>query len=520
MEDWKEKCDYSKLVIPATKDGLRVAFAYCRSVAQKMGFVPSEVQDITRAVHEAAENVVHHAFEPQEAGQMEISSERAPEGAIFRVHDMGMPFEPKDELDRLQERAGDSHKTQPTGIGLMFRLMDEVSFNNLGKSGKEVLLVKRFHANEAGAYEQICSPVQRPEYAEIKARPANNEPVSLRLLEPSEAAEVSRAIYKSYGATYFYEHAYYPDRVRDLLETGRQISAVAVTSQAKIIAHCALMDIIKSASSAELGQAVVDPEYRGKGLLKELTEFLESKALEIGLKGLLAQAVTTHRFSQKVLYSYGFNHCGVLLAHAPEGTTFRGVQEKPSDQRESKEILYKYISPVKAGTIYPPPKRAQFIERMLNNIGSYPAIAVPHVSLPVFEGENGEIEVESHAFIPKGFAMMKIKRPGEDIVDIIRKRVRSLCVNKIKVIALFLELSNPLTYHLGQKIEDLGFITTGIMPGTDIGDAMVLQYLNSVRLDFDSIDLYSDEAKRTMDYIRRSIPSQRAKAFSPITSML
>lgn len=520
MEDWKEKCDYSKLVIPATKGGLRIAQAYCRSIAEKMGFAPDEVQDIIRAVYEAAENVVHHAFEPQEEGLMEISSERAPEGAIFRIHDMGLPFEPKDQLDGMEDEARQPGGPEPKGIGLMFRLMDEVSFNNLGKSGKEVLLVKRFHANESKSYEQICSPVQLPGYAQIKAQPASNEPVSLRLLKPSEAAEVSRAIYKSYGATYFYEHAYYPDRVRDLLETGRQISAVAVTSQDKIIAHCALMDIIKSASSAELGQAVVDPESRGKGLLKELTEFLESKALELGLKGLLAQAVTTHRFSQKILYSYGFNHCGLLLAHAPEGTTFRGVQEKPSDQRESKEILYKYISTVRGGTIYPPPKRAQFIERMFKNIGISPQIAVPHVSLPVFEGESAKIEVESHAFIPKGFAMMKIKRPGADIVNIIRKRVRSLCVNKIKVIALFLELSDPLTYHLGQKIEDLGFITTGIMPGTDIGDAMVLQYLNNVELDFDSIDLYSEEANRTMDYIRRSIPWQRAKAFSPITSIL
>jgi serine/threonine-protein kinase RsbW len=333
----------------------------------------------------------------------------------------------------------------------------------------------------------------------------SNEELHIRLLEPSEAAQISRAIYKSYGATYFYEDVYYPDRVKNFIETGRQVSAGAFISNGEMVGHCALMDIEWRAASAELGQAVVDPEFRGKGCLGRLSDFLTLEAVNMGLTGLMAQAVTTHGFSQKILYKLNFSHCGLLLAHAPEGLTFRGLQERPSEHRESKEILYKRITVQNPGVIYPPPGHDRFMKRMFSNIHAEPRVAVPSVSLPVFDRDSSEIEIESHAFIPKGYALIKIKSLGPDIVDAVRKQVGSLCRNNIKVITLYLKLSDPMTYHLGQKMEGLGFTVTGLMPGTEMGDVMVMQYFNNLRIDFESIDLYSEEARRTMDYIRRRL---------------
>lgn len=496
MEDLKDRCEFSSLKVEAKAWALPVVRAYVTSVAERVGFGPSEIEEIGRAADQAADNVVRHAFEPHEQGAMEIISERAFRGVMISIRDKGIPFEPdepvKDNLGR-----GDQKK----GIPLMFDLMDEVGFKNLGREGKEVTLVKYLKEGDHEAYDLACKPTT-PATGET----FHGRALTVRLLKASEAFLVSRAIYKSYGDTYFYEHVYYPDRVKRLLETGRQVSAGAFDESGNMVGHCALMEIIRSASSAELGQAVVDPGHRGSGSLKKLTDFLILEAVNMGLTGLSAQAVTTHRFSQKILYGLGFYHCGLLLAHAPEGLAFRGLREGPSESRESKEIMYRYIVPRKGGVIYPPPKREAFITRMFENIGEKPTIAAPGLSLPRFDNNGAHIEVESHAFIPKGFALIKIKTVGREIVEEIKKKVRRLCLNKIKAIGLFLDLSDPMTYHLGPKMEELGFIVTGIMPGTEIGDAMVLQYFNNLKLDFDSIDLYSEEARRTLDYIRRNMP--------------
>ncbi len=40
-----------------------------------------------------------------------------------------------------------------------------------------------------------------------------------------------------------------------------------------------------------------------------------------------------------------------------------------------------------------------------------------------------------------------------------------------------------------------------------VGDALILQYLNNVRIDYDKIVLYSDEARQIRDYVREMDPN-------------
>ncbi len=79
---------------------------------------------------EVITRIMDYAFEPHERSVFDIACERVPLGLKITVSDKGIPFDPRRE-SKLEG-----------GPLLTKNLVDEVSFNNLGREGKETILVK------------------------------------------------------------------------------------------------------------------------------------------------------------------------------------------------------------------------------------------------------------------------------------------------------------------------------------------------------------------------------------------
>ena len=105
-------------------------------------------------------------------------------------------------------------------------------------------------------------------------------------MQSHEAIEVSKCFYKSYGYSFVYRQIYYPDRIIELNEIGQMESVVAVTPDNEVIGHCALLRWDSRPDVAEIGLAVVKPEFRGQGCLTRLTEYLIEKAKSEDAKAL------------------------------------------------------------------------------------------------------------------------------------------------------------------------------------------------------------------------------------------
>jgi hypothetical protein len=100
----------------------------------------------------------------------------------------------------------------------MKQFMDEVSFHNLGREGKETHLFKYLSNDNI---EKLMTPAERQEIEKSKEEdplPPGSVPCYIRRMEPDEAIEISKSAFSSYGYTYVYETIYYPDRVRDRTE--------------------------------------------------------------------------------------------------------------------------------------------------------------------------------------------------------------------------------------------------------------------------------------------------------------
>jgi serine/threonine-protein kinase RsbW len=103
---------------------------------------------------------------------------------------------------------------------------------------------------------------------------------------------------------------------------------------------------------------------------------------------------------------------------------------------------------------------------------------------------------------------MIIERYGRNIASELRNKVKEICRQKTEIINLFLNMSDPLTGIYAPQFEKLGFFFAGILPGGyKNGDALILQYLNNVPIDYDAIQVKSTVAQKLLAYVREQDPN-------------
>jgi len=479
-----------------------VARTYVGEVAKKVGFDEKDRLMIERAVGEALTSVIEHAFEPDEWATLDISCERVPLGLKIIIADQGLPFDPSRLPDTVP---GEMPKdASGPGISLLTESVEEVEFHNLGPAGKEIVLIKYLKNRNISEYLDACElePYEPPPTDRKRVSQASD--ITIRPMEPSEALEVSKAVYKAYGNTYAFEHLYYPERIVELNKSGEMFSVVAVTPKGEIAGHLALTRH-GEARIGELGRAVVKPEFRSMGIFTRLNLFTLDKARSEGLLGILGEAVTNHTYSQQVGLGIGLRDCALFVGYLPQTEVFRRITEELS-QRESLLVHFMYLREPPPLIIYPPSNHKAMIVSLFRNLGASPDCKDINEHDFSDPGANGVVSVTTAG--PSGTARIRVERFGSNVFQEVKSRLRELCLKRFEVIHLRLGLANPQTARYSQQFESLGFFFAGILPGTKVGDALILQYLNNVPIDYDKIKTKSQKGSELLAYIKNLDPNR------------
>ena len=511
MKTTISKAKLPGLLVPNSLAYLPMAINFVQENALRIGFEEGEIKKIEIGVEEAVSNVIKHAFGPQEDAEFRIICERVPLGLKTIIKDKGLPFDPAAPPEFKPGDIKDDAPENGLGLYLMQQFMDEVSFHNLGREGKEIHLVKYLHHElvEVPPSGALCKNIETPEIKKTPF-PPKSIPFTMCQARPSDAIEIAKCAYDAYKYSYIYEHIYYPDRLSQLIDSGKILSVVAVTrdKQKSIMAHIALSFDDPGEITAEMGMAFTKYEYQNQGCAKKLSILLLKEAVKKGLLGLWAKAITTHVYSQKFTLDVGFKESGILLGHHTDAWRWKHLA--PQGQRVSDVLAY-YAVPFKPHIkfqrqqeIYAPKHHHEMIEKIYSNLNRKPNyVDIPKIptdlqhSLPVVK-----ISTDTYDWQAK----IEVKTYGGDIVRQIKTTVKKLCIDKLEVIYLYLNLTDPFTAVLTNDFEDLGFFFAGIMPGPVSGDKLVLQYLNNVLIDYDKIQLYSDFAKELLAYIKARDP--------------
>ena len=354
-----------RLIVPAVLTYLHPAAAFVESLATAMGFVKEARMHISLALEEAFTNVVKHGFEGDGLQTFEIVCRPDSMGLIVAIREKGLPFDPDKMPVYSLEEVRQDRAVAGLGTHLMKHMVDEVSYNNRGREGWEIVFTKHLQRNRI---ENLLGEEERPS-PETPSSAVDVENVSptLRDIARDDAIEVSRSAYLAYGYGYE-EYIYYPERVLEMNAQGLLKSVVAVDEKNRFMAHMALKFKKPGDSVAESGVAFVKPEYRRLGLMGGMDRWLREKAREMGLKGVFGRAVTSHVASQKMSARQGYVECGIMLGNFPADVEFKNMASR-TPYRESGMLSYQCLGSPGPATIHPPRRHAGIIASLLERLG-------------------------------------------------------------------------------------------------------------------------------------------------------
>lgn len=498
----ESKCEFSTLTIPNDAKYAKAAAGYVIEIAKLIGFDEQDLRSISEGVNQAIVAQIDYSFEPREKAFIEITCEPIPEGLKISLKDQGLPFD--DTGDTGQDI--DSKSSFGQEIFRLKEYMQEVLLNNLGPEGKEIVLIKHLKNKNITDYYAACD-LELYDKAEINIAPTQKQrQCTVRQMKPNEAAEVSKSIYKTYGYTYPHNFVYYPEKIMALNQSGKIHSAVAVMDGKDIAGHCALQHWSENPQIVEMVAGVVKPEFRSQGCFVKLTEYLIARAQSEGKLGIFGQAVTNHIFSQRPSHRSKFQDCGILLGLVPRSADFKGLNGT-SSQKISMVMGFRYLRQPQLMSLYPPHRHKEIIGEIYEEIGIVPKMKWQSQEESVTKIEESVFRLNVLGSFQ--FARIIIDRYGRNIVTEMKTKLKELCLKKIEVIHLFLNLTDPLTSHFSDQFENLGFFFAGVLPGgLHNGDALILQYLNNVPINYDAIQLESNIAKQILAYIRKYDPNR------------
>jgi len=128
---------------PSRLETLTEISLFVTQAAEKAGLDDSAVYAIELAVDEAATNIIEHAYQGEDQGEICCTLEIIQEGLKVILQDWGAPFDP---LEVPEPTLGvPLERVQSSGLGLFFirKLMDEVRFEFSDEKGNTVTMIKR-----------------------------------------------------------------------------------------------------------------------------------------------------------------------------------------------------------------------------------------------------------------------------------------------------------------------------------------------------------------------------------------
>lgn len=136
--------DYIEIRVPAKSQYVSVIRLAVSGLGTRIGFSYDEIEDLKIAVGEAVTNVVHHAYNENEEGEIVIGCALFEHKIEIMVADYGNSF----NFEEVKLKIGPYHENENVamlregglGLYLMETLMDEVKLNNEG--GVTVFMTK------------------------------------------------------------------------------------------------------------------------------------------------------------------------------------------------------------------------------------------------------------------------------------------------------------------------------------------------------------------------------------------
>ncbi len=472
------------LSIPSQKRFIRFVIKAVEEATDLVGFDVQKRTDVLEAVQELVENAIKHAYPKGETGIIDIEIRFLPHGLNIEVHDMGLPI----DYERI-------YKTTTGGLKRIEEYVDALRFTNHGQKGKSFAIFKS-HENM-----QIFKEAMQP-YSDLEDNsPASLKPssITIRNFQPGDEEAISRLIYSNYTYSYYKSLFYYPSKIREMNEKGKIFSIVAEDESVGVVGHFALVKLAE-ANCAEIGVAVVHPDFKGRGIMNAMLNRVLEKAKEIDLDAIFGEAVMLHPFSQKANLSHGFGESALVLGIVPNTISLRDKNALHTDKRTAVLVGYKILQKKRNNVVFLPKKYAKFVEKIYKNNH----LTLEHAILTE-EKQNQKVNYELSHYTNS--ATLVIDRLKEHIRSTIKHYLMLLYKKHLDMIFADINLMQcEKIDEVIKKLQKEGFVFSGVLfYRRNQDDYLRMQLVNSDNVETENIVCYSDFCHELVGVINKEL---------------
>ena len=196
----------------------------------------------------------------------------------------------------------------------------------------------------------------------------------------------------------------------------------------------------------------------------------------------MGQPVGFHPMSQKAFLKEGFTATSMLLSYLnPQLESEYNKNNQRLDLFASVKILDKNAH----SKIYPPKEIAAFVEKIYNKL------ALNYELCENSQTDNTtEIKIEDNSIL--NIKKILIHQGADDLKQILEQAVQDALRKKNEMIELVIPLNIPSCEHCYQTAKNSNFVLSGIIPGGENGDYIIMQMLIGTDAEYDQLVTVGD----------------------------
>lgn len=467
------------LKVPAQKRYFSVVRATLKSIAKDFKLSKSLRINLKRALYELFENAIEHGYKDS-AGFIEIEFHTFNYGVRVDIRDWGVPMSIKRQISVPIDSSN-------SGFNRIYQLVDKFEYKNLGKDGKLFSIVKysfNIYLKDEDEIEHKVQNIVEPKKIKKELR--------VRDFQSGDEESIARLIYQNYGYSYHKDYFYFPQKILEY--HGKMFHSIVAEFDSKVIGHFGLIRLSNS-NIAEIGIAVVSPEYKGYGVMNKMFDLLLQRAKEFKLYALYGEAIMYHPYSQKSNLSHKFTEVALELGKVPDTIKLKGIDSE--DRRGAVLLGYRVLEPVKKH-IYSPTIYQDRVIKLYNSIENI-KFRVLKKRDRVYQYSKIEYSFEPICNI----GAIIIDRYGLDFREQLKKILSYLLIKHCDMIYADINLEQIEAIDSVVKILNReGFFYSGVVPFKHRDfDYLHMQYRHS---DLNSdIICYSEFAKELYEFISK-----------------
>lgn len=360
-------------------------------------------------------------------------------------------------------------------------MVDGVGMEKLGKDGQRIYIRQRIKNQIRFRKPEPYQPM------EVLDTNISIQPVVTR----EDAIEAIRCIYSEYGYSYSYEKLYYVDSFIGMIENGELMSFLAVNEHGQTAGHFALSFTDTFRNMPEITTVVTRKEFRGLGLFAKFMDHCMALGEKHGFRALMGQPVGFHPMSQKAFLRAGFTATSVLLSYI--GSDVESEYNK-DEQRLDLFASVKILDQNARTTVYPPAAICPFVDKMFAKLGlEYELRQEDRLH------ESSQISIENNNFLK--VTKVLIYGASNDLPQILQDTIKDSIRRKNEMIEMLVSMNDPSCGYCYETAKKCGFVLSGLLPGSECGDYLVMQMLIGTDCRYDHLVTVGDFEALTKDIV-------------------